>query len=1069
MKPSTYYKKRRPEYFSDSATIIEPNIPKEVLAFELSKISTNQKQDEFENLCRRLSEKYIAPNLIPQVGPTGGGDGKTDYETYPVSNVISERWFVPENGWERNEKWAFAISAKEKWKPKVKRDVKKIIETGREYSKVYFISNQLISSKKKKDTQDELKKEFSVEVIILDAEWILEKIYSNKDFDIVIDSLNLSNSYRKENVAYGPNDSIRQKCLIDLEAKLSNSNRYLEYDFQLIEDALESAKLSRMLEMGRDEIEGKFDRVHRFCKKLDLGKYYIKYHYQRAWTYLYWFDDYSLFIEQYFELKKYISEESNIDEVESYFNLFNSLIGLIYMDNINADEYNIDINVERSEILSLLEKIGSNHEKVNSSLISETYRILILINKSLLERDNPTDNINKLLSVFSRSEGLLDFPFDSFKQIVEELGHVITNIPSFDDLIDKIAFLSEKRNSELSAGEMFLRRGGQKLQADMFKESIIYFGKAVHKLAKEETQYGMCLSLLGLGISYSDLGLHWAAYNSFVSACSLSFKSISEDGGLKEKTFQCIIEIIKNELKVGRIPHLFSWYEMLVILFQAYNKDYSEYKINDIPFLQFADSCLSVRLLNTENIKHEYLTYLPRILDKLDLQISYISTLYILGYTEEIDLNIVGLDVNTNLDDFFFKIYEQPFRDQIAYPTNPIFESDIDLSTNILGCHIIVKICKLLNSLMIAETLLSYLEGFFSTSLNDLMAHTEEILIIIVERENKQTYHFQKEESKNQYTVYINKNLDDIEDKNNRSECLLKLIATIMSNHFTGKDIKAYLTNLYEKEEVQERVSMIHGHRMFVSNILGEKPKLFLDNWIESNESNKKESKRDNHSLFISEEKQHRKDWDFDLDKVRHNEVQTHSIINVPLWDKAKWSGFGVVFHPTIGLGIAICFAKIDFGIQIFDEWKSNLGDTDLNNKIKITIIKGINKDHPFWYRVHINTNITHKKEKAFDKLLFITSRIHEMNAESDKNINLIESMLRKYGSYKLFPAKMLEDGKNMEPLLNQYIKKTKIEFRYAWEIGKNDLDSVVIREDDQPVIPKEIKDPPVLQLLGKK
>lgn len=62
MKPSEFYKMRRPEYFSDSE-IIEPTIlPREVLAYELSKISTNQKQDEFETLCRRLAEKFIAPN-----------------------------------------------------------------------------------------------------------------------------------------------------------------------------------------------------------------------------------------------------------------------------------------------------------------------------------------------------------------------------------------------------------------------------------------------------------------------------------------------------------------------------------------------------------------------------------------------------------------------------------------------------------------------------------------------------------------------------------------------------------------------------------------------------------------------------------------------------------------------------------------------------------------------------------------------------------------------------------------------------------------------------------------------
>ncbi|MBW2558765.1 MAG: hypothetical protein JRD69_08060 [Deltaproteobacteria bacterium] len=129
MKPSEFYKIRRPEYFSDSEIINEVVLPREVLAYELSIISTNQKQDEFETLCRRLAEKFITPNLIPQVGPTGGGDGKTDSETYPVSIAVSDRWFIPENGWDKDEKWAFAISAKKAWKGKAKGDIKKIVET----------------------------------------------------------------------------------------------------------------------------------------------------------------------------------------------------------------------------------------------------------------------------------------------------------------------------------------------------------------------------------------------------------------------------------------------------------------------------------------------------------------------------------------------------------------------------------------------------------------------------------------------------------------------------------------------------------------------------------------------------------------------------------------------------------------------------------------------------------------------------------------------------------------------------------------------------------------------------
>ncbi len=48
MTPSEFYKQRRPELFSGSEIITQATLPREVLAYELSKISTNQKQDEFE-------------------------------------------------------------------------------------------------------------------------------------------------------------------------------------------------------------------------------------------------------------------------------------------------------------------------------------------------------------------------------------------------------------------------------------------------------------------------------------------------------------------------------------------------------------------------------------------------------------------------------------------------------------------------------------------------------------------------------------------------------------------------------------------------------------------------------------------------------------------------------------------------------------------------------------------------------------------------------------------------------------------------------------------------------------
>ena len=49
------------------------------------------------------------------------------------------------------------------------------------------------------------------------------------------------------------------------------------------------------------------------------------------------------------------------------------------------------------------------------------------------------------------------------------------------------------------------------------------------------------------------------------------------------------------------------------------------------------------------------------------------------------------------------------------------------------------------------------------------------------------------------------------------------------------KDIKEFLNNLFEKDEVHERLSIILEHHNFLTNILTNKPKLFLQDWINSN------------------------------------------------------------------------------------------------------------------------------------------------------------------------------------------------------------------------------------------
>jgi len=1066
--PSKFYKMIRPEYFSDSEIIYEVKLPREQLAFELSQISKNQKQDEFENLCRKLAEKFIAPNLIPQVGPTGGGDGKTDFETYPVSTDISDRWFIPENGWDKDEKWAFAISAKEDWKSKVKGDVKKILGTKREYTLIYFMTNQTPSSKKKKETQDEFKEEFGIDVIILDGEWILEKIYNSDLLDLVVDSLNLSDIYKNKKTTLGQNDTSRIKKLAEVEEKINNPNRYFEYDFQLVEDALEAAILSRMLEKPRDEVEGKFDRAFRFCKKVNNPKQWIRLHYQRAWTFLNWYDDYSSFIDEYKSFKKYISKTSSISEIELHVNLFNLLRSLSASGTCDLSEYQIDIQKEKDQLYEVLNELEGNEQKPCSSLIAKTHKSFQALMDSIKDKKNPDQCLIELTNHLSKSKIYLEYPFEDFRKIIEEIGGFFPNNNEFDNLINTIAHISEQRASELSAGEIFLKRGGQKLFAKYYKESVIYFGKAVMKLAKEESQDGMYLSLIGLSQAYSSLGLYWASNNCLISASHISFKSWYETGVINKKTYDCAKELAINELFIGRVPSFLTWHELSQIISRQLKINDDS---NDTPSDELIDACFSVRILNTDNKKDSLLSYLPDILKNQFLWLSQDSCLYKLGYTDLILVDYKGIGINDEegLDSYFEKISNQPFRNQMIYETNFLSESELSLSSTILGCKFNFHFKEDKELLLTAETFLAFFECFFATCLTNVFPNTESINVDIIKNTEVECFKLIDKKLSYEYCVEINQFNFSNETRDGLWTAMMEFIIHLLSKNFFIKKPKDFLENLFEKEELNERLSLIFEHRKFVVNVLGDKPKLLFNDWIKNGTLKEYPMKRKTPVSFEFEEKKEKlsnNDTKLDPDKVGHDKRKVFSIIDTNLWDQAKWKGFGF-FKDSSSMGIFIVYENEEAGRKIFEDWINRVGKEDKDELIKITIVKGVDKKNPFWYRVHISINID-KKTFQPGNLLISASKILEVGANSSKNLDDLINYFDILKQYRLCPAKIIDNGK-IEPYSDREILKRTLFVKSAWEIGEHDFDCVVIRKNDSPIIPDDIEDVPVLKLLKKK
>jgi hypothetical protein len=881
-----------------------------------------------------------------------------------------------------------------------------------------------------------------------------------------VDSLNLSIVYKNNKVIHGANDVERIKLLEELEEKIQNPNRYCEYDFQKVEDALEAAILARKIERPRAEVEGKFDRAVRFCKKLNFSRQWIRIHYQKAWTYLYYYDDYSSFIEEYKNLQQYITINSSANEIELYVNLFNSLRG-VCASNCNLEDFQINLEKEKEALLSILEQVSKDKTRPYSSLKAEIDILTQLLMDSVAEDKNPATLILKLHDCLSRTVGMMEFPFESYHQIFEEFGNLFPNSSEYDKLIDLVASIAEKRSSELASGKIFLQRASQKYVKNYIKESIVFFGKAVFKLAKDETGFELSLALRGMGYAFSNLGLYWASNNCFISANFIAFKSWHQQGKLEKRTFECSKQLAINELLIGRIPAFLIWHELLQVISSQIEIDDSQ---EEIPAFELLDAFLSVRLANT-NVDEKNISLLPDILQQQNLWLSQDVVLFKLGYSDRIqdDYRRININSEAELLHHFELVANQPFRNQMIYETDFNSELEISISSKILGCSFKYVMQRDIELLLAAETFAAFFEIFLSTSIQSLFPNTEEIIIKLVRNEELTLFNFSVNDSGSEYVVEINKFSFPKGKFSESWEKMIEFSSRIIGSNFFTHNILEYLENLFKQEELHERLTFVYEHRNFTINVLGEKPKLFFSDW--SNDK-KSYSLRGNELVKFKIEERQRDNSKISSNSFaqsRHDENKVISIIQIKLWDQAKWKGFGPFYAPHIGFGIFLAFENGNSGKSIFEEWIKRFGKEDKDDIIKLTIIKGVNRKNPYWYKVHITANFQSQSFSSKERYISVAARFHQMTPSNSENMQRIEQIIGSKSKFLFCPAQISKDGKDVEPYFDSAIVKSSIEMRNAWELGINDIVSVVIQEDDDPIIPIGIKNAPVLEVMQKR
>jgi hypothetical protein len=207
---------------------------------------------------------------------------------------------------------------------------------------------------------------------------------------------------------------------------------------------------------------------------------------------------------------------------------------------------------------------------------------------------------------------------------------------------------------------------------------------------------------------------------------------------------------------------------------------------------------------------------------------------------------------------------------------------------------------------------------------------------------------------------------------------------------------------------------------------------------------------------------------DFDWDNVSHQQMKVISIINLSLWEEAKWLGIGVIAPPIFGCPPMFGLAFVNFvaGEKILKDWISRIGYYDKDDLIQIGIIKGIDKKNPYHYRVIITSKINPSTNSSGANLFQILSRLHTMQAQNSNTLSLLETAIGMNSFFDLLQVTAEIDGPIPHP--ETAIKKniSSITIRNAWEVEPDSFLLTGILPTDDPILPPGSEEAPITKAL---
>ena len=1086
--PRDWMRIRHPDLFSDTRTDNVPRLPKETFEYHLETLTNRKQELQFEYFCRKLAEKEICPNLRVQTGPTGGGDSKVDTETYPVAEEIAERWWIgsPSSGTER---WAFAFSAKKDWKPKLKADVENILSTGRDYKLIYFFTNQFVSDRKRSENEDMLSKEAGIPVHIIDRAWIVEKVYGadHRQIDSYFAALGVENIQREKITQIGPRDTVRLQEIEKLDQQIDDPSRYESARYQLVEDCLRSAILARSLERPRSEVESRFIQADRLAQDLDYNQQQLRIAYNRAWTAFWWYEDYSEFGRFYDNVEECAQKSIQAHDIDLLVNLWMTLCSFVIAGRMKSQDAKLELRLQC--LTTMLGAMADDSTRPNNALQARTSLVLIRTIQAYQSRsrNEMEDGWQELTEIVDKSDRFGMYSIEPLFDIIMELGkykHV--DSPAFDVLYDKLANAIRKRRSDGEAGVAYLNRAKQKLGQEKPYESIRWFGRAEDLLIKKEYYQEIIITLLGISCAFERVGLLWAARNKALAAAERAFVVFSDEGEIIPEAMIALNRLVWIELRLGRIPHTLS----AIILASSVASHLSLTEDMQRAYgeeLQIQEGVLGIHFLNLPLEALSSITRLPSTLKRLGLDYARMALLFVLGHEQALrEEGYIPADEDAEAVQTFFEQWQdQPAAKDIASLPVLVDGNTSLMKSTILGSELVFETPNNVTSFGIAESLLGALEAFISTSDEEYVFPYRERMTIVIttsdELERKPQIRFPDNDNATVEIVHpVDINFDTMTDRQNYMNWLQDTLVQIVCRFLVIRDTDAWLKQVAGQEQGFSRALALGDALTLYRNVFGETPQIRLTDWLDPD--------AESYDVLRTETWRAKKVTEgggsieplkygsgpppadlTDKKQLKHTDRRVLSPIDAPLWDRAQWRGTLFTWFPDMPPILAIGFEDGEAGKAIFRAWKDRWGDVDEEDTLRVAIITGLSKQNPADYAVVIGPSLRHAvKDKK--KLVTFVSRINRMSPHTSTNLDNFLIAYKKMGNFLLAPAWVNASGVVLEIPSPQYaIAKRQLDIREAWEIGENDPDLVALQEDDDPIVPAGVNDPPVNKALMKK